>query len=942
MSWQIICPSGHSQFVHILGDSWPFACSACSTEDALPPPPQHNDLSHVRGLVRAYLSPNLESISNDYLQKADHLQIDIPVNPFQWKQQPPEIDGFDQLEEIGRGGMGVVYRARQRNLDRIVALKLILAGPQAREEEHQRLRAEATAAARVRHPNIVQIYEVAEHAGCPFLVLEYVEGGSLAEHIKGKTLSGPAAANLVATLADAIHAAHIQGIVHRDLKPGNILLSVVNGLPFTPENELPVSMERGRLTSEFFPKITDFGLAKQIDGGSDLTGTGQVIGTPNYMAPEQASGLGKAVGPAADVYALGAILYELLTGRPPFKAAGFLETLEQVRRQDPLPPGKLQPGLPSDLQTICLKCLEKEPRRRYDSADALSHDLRCYLRGEPIAARPVSSLERLIKWSRRKPSVAALFAVTCLGLVGSVFGVLAHNARLRVEVQRATSNEVEAKKQSRRADANYREARETLNGILNRFEGKRLADVPRLKELRRDVLENALAFYQRILQETDQEDPAVRLDTALALEQTSQIQATLGRTAQAKENVRKAIDHFDQLTVQRPNDTEVVSHLATCLSRLGLLTSLQAGPSVGTTKQTLMPDDTATLEKAESYLRRAIQLREHLHQAEMEESRWKEELAATHIDLSNVLTGSRKMELASQHIRTALALQTELFATDPTNISFAVSLAQAHLQIGNVMRGSESLEKVESHYSLAAKLLEGVVGDESKETDHAILLAQLYVGWGHLLRAQHDRTDETLDLYTRAIRLMNSLWEREPNDAKVKLTLHNAYGGRGYLHMGQERYSESVADWDRVVELSEGAGRAFNRSCRATILARTGDHSAAAAEAHSLVENPEGSNDVLYNAAAAYAVATEVAREDVRLSPDARARLADDYAKQAMAVFQQLQAAGYFRVPEHVHSLLIDNDIDSVRGHDDWKKLESEVYFALSEVDRQRLPTPNR
>jgi WD40 repeat protein len=324
------------------------------------------------------------------------------------------IGDYELLDELGRGGMGVVYRARQGKLNRLVALKMILAGEYAGERDVARFRTEAEAVARLQHPNIVQIFEVGEHDGHPYFSLEFVDGGSLAQKLDGTPLPPQQAARLVETLARAMHAAHQAGVVHRDLKPANVLL-----------------------TADGTPKITDFGLAKKVGGEpgastpGGLTGSNAIMGTPSYMAPEQAGGDSKKVGPVADVYALGAILYELLTGRPPFKASTPLDTVLQVVSDEPVPPRRLQPKTPRDLETICLKCLQKAPGRRYASAGALADDLRRFQAGEPIAARPIGRVERAAKWVRRNPMVAALaFAVVAALLLGTavstVFGLLAN------------------------------------------------------------------------------------------------------------------------------------------------------------------------------------------------------------------------------------------------------------------------------------------------------------------------------------------------------------------------------------------------------------------------------------------------------------------------------------------------------------------------------------
>jgi predicted Ser/Thr protein kinase len=302
------------------------------------------------------------------------------------------VAGYEVLGELGRGAAGVVYKARQVALNRVVALKMILAGAHAGAEERARFRAEAEAVAQLQHPNIVQVYDVGECDGLPFFSLEFVEGGSL-ERKLNRTAQRPAeAAALVETLARAMHVAHRQGIVHRDLKPANILL--------TPDG---------------LPKIADFGLAKRLEDDTNQTQSGCVMGTPGFMAPEQAGGRNQDVGPAADIYALGAVLYDALTGRPPFKGATVLQTLAQVLHDEPLPPSRLQPGIPRDLETICLKCLQKQARNRYASAQELAEDLRRFLDGEPILARPMGRPERAWRWCRRNPVAASLLLTVTLG-----------------------------------------------------------------------------------------------------------------------------------------------------------------------------------------------------------------------------------------------------------------------------------------------------------------------------------------------------------------------------------------------------------------------------------------------------------------------------------------------------------------------------------------------
>jgi WD40 repeat protein len=329
----------------------------------------------------------------------------------------PAIPGYAILEEIGRGGMGVVYKARQTGLNRLVALKMILAGGYAEAGALRRFQVEAESVARLQHPNIVQVYEIGAVEGRPFFSLEYVAGGTLAQYLGGRPHPADQAAALIETLARAVHAAHERGIIHRDLKPANILLASRESRAQSPEPVGPWRLSTLDF-SLWTPKIADFGLAKDL-AAVDQTGTGAIVGTPRYMAPEQAGGRTRQLGPWTDVYALGAILYEMLVGRPPFQDDSALETLRLVLDAEPVPPSRLLPRLPRDLETICLRCLEKEQRRRYATALDLAEDLRRFRADEPVRARPVGAVERGWKWARRRPAVAGMMtgmvALTVLG-----------------------------------------------------------------------------------------------------------------------------------------------------------------------------------------------------------------------------------------------------------------------------------------------------------------------------------------------------------------------------------------------------------------------------------------------------------------------------------------------------------------------------------------------
>jgi serine/threonine protein kinase len=335
---------------------------------------------------------------------------DLPTVPYLAGQTPPDIDtplrqfgDYELLEEVARGGMGVVYKARQKSLNRIVALKMILPGRLANPEDLKRFRTEAEATARLHHPNIVTVHEVDEFDGLHFYSMDFINGPSLSHLASQQPLAARTAARYVMIVARAIHHAHTHGILHRDLKPSNILLD--------EQDE---------------PHITDFGLAKKIGGDSSQTRSGAVMGTPSYMAPEQASGKIRELGPACDIYGLGAMLYELLTARPPFRSDTPVDTLMHVLEKDPAPPRMLNPKVERDLETICLKCLEKDPQRRYASAQDLADDLNRFLQGDSITARSSNILDRLVRTLDRSGHAAEFRSWGNMLLMFGVVVLLGH------------------------------------------------------------------------------------------------------------------------------------------------------------------------------------------------------------------------------------------------------------------------------------------------------------------------------------------------------------------------------------------------------------------------------------------------------------------------------------------------------------------------------------
>lgn len=447
---------------------------------------------------------------------------------------PPTLPGFTDLSLLGRGGMGLVYRARQVSLGRDVAIKVLSSAGQADAEQRLRLQWEAEAAARLQHPNIVQIFEIGHYEALDYLVLELVEGGTLKRFVAGQPQPVRDAAELIETLARAVHQAHFSGIVHRDLKPDNVLL-----------------------TADRVPKISDFGLAHRLHAEHDPL-TGSVVGTAYYMAPEQAAGNASQhpIGPAADIYSLGIILYELLAGQLPFTGQDLVTILRRVCSDAPRPLRQLRRDVPLDLEAITLKCLAKDPGERYGSAEALAIDLRRFLEGEPVAARPLHRPARLMKWARRRPLHAALLTVSVAAAVALVGGGAWYQARLTAALAEAR--------------ANLQSVQDAVDGLLGDLSGGGLSFLPHSEPLQQQMLSRALTVCQRLVAQYPH-DPAVRFQTAKAQRQLADLEQLLGHTAPSRDAYRLAVDLSQALLAAQPGQTRYLRELAVALNNRGNL-----------------------------------------------------------------------------------------------------------------------------------------------------------------------------------------------------------------------------------------------------------------------------------------------------------------------------------------------------------------------------------
>lgn len=798
------------------------------------------------------------------------------------RNNPPAVTpvivptGYELLAPIGRGGMGVVYKARQRGLGRLVALKHIRAGLDADGRDLSRFRTEAESAARLKHPNIVAVYDIGRQDGMPYLAMELVEGGSLADRLASGPMRPRELAVLMEAIALGVEHAHRAGVIHRDLKPANILL--------TPEG---------------VPKVADFGLAKQSDATLSLGGatqSGALLGTPRYMAPEQADG--REAGPAADLHALGVILYEGLTGRPPYQAATPIETLEQVRNLEAPSPRRLQPGLPRDLQTICLKCLEKDPSRRYASAGALAEDLGRFLRGEPILARPAGLPERAVKWVRRRPYQAGLVALGICSLIGAFAGLFAHNARLNQEIQRANRHATEAGRQKALADANYREARAALQKLLGWVDDPAFAAFPGRDRLHRAQLEQALAFYDTVLAAADSPDPMVRFDTAQAAREAANLQITLGQRENGRRTLEKALRLLDGVRPADVGKIELWAEQVRCLVKLGVAH---------------MDDDRGT---ALRVLEQAQEIATRIAREAPERAGNRGDLAWCEHNIGIVLFLMGKHEESRPHFQRAADLYRALARESPDDPNPSWELAGTLTQIAQLDLNAGRLDEAEPVFQEAAELFEAAVKDGSGSRSAQYTYTQFCIAWGNLALARK-QSEVAVGRYSRGVKLVEAMLAAEPNLAMFQTTAVALHGSLGNaLGPSLHRYGEAAAEMSRVIELEKNPDERLRfRLLRALWLIKTPESARALAEVESLVRDADTAKQAIppefqYHIGGVYAATSALSRDAT-------------HAATALTWLRRAAASGFFKEAENIKYLDQDENMNSLHDRPDYKEFRA-------------------
>jgi tetratricopeptide (TPR) repeat protein len=742
-----------------------------------------------------------------------------PPAPAPTARPLPRVDGYDVLGEVGQGGMGVVYKALHLRLKRVVALKMLYPSPGLSAGHWERLlarfRREAEALARLRHPHIVEVYDVGEAAGgAPYFALEFCSGGNLETRLGGKPLPPPQAGALVGTLARAVQAAHEAQVIHRDLKPANVLLAACGLVgPAKPQ------------AAELVPKITDFGLARKLDEASQ-THTGDVFGTPSYMAPEQARGQSHEAGPAADTYALGAVLYECLTGRPPFKAATSADTLMQVLHEEPIPPRKLEPGVPRDLETIALKCLQKEPHKRYATAGALADDLARYLRGDAIHARPVGAVERVGRWARQRPAVAGLLAALAVLTAVALVTTTALYRDAVAQARQARAERDEADRQRQRAERNLDLARQAVDECFLVARDAPLLQQENMRQVRKLLFEKAVPFYRGFrAQRPDDADLKGRMaEHQLRL---AYLTAETGRPSEALAQYRAALDLYRELAARQPG-AALQFHLVDALNGLGWRLA-----ELGQTKEAracfeealrVQGQLAAKFPRAAEYRQGLAQIRSNLAALSAQQGRRTEALAlyrdahdrlrAQAADRPNDLACRSRLALVAGNLaslyadlgrwqealavgREAIDLYRQLVIAHPGLGELHKELARVCVNRGVLLMDLGRSQEAEKSLREALASARQLVQRFPEVTEYRRLLAAACTNLAKLYHT-HEHHREALAFSREALALLRELLARDPDGVTFRFNVGVADDLQGLALRGLGRRKEAMESHRRA------------------------------------------------------------------------------------------------------------------------------------------------
>jgi tetratricopeptide (TPR) repeat protein len=899
-----VCPQRHVWTSAADGDApAQTACPVCGLEGRPAAVVLTSTGKGVETLPPTLVPPVVDDVTLVQVQSPAPVESDDP--------QVPSVPGYEIIRELGRGGMGVVYLARDRRLKRLVALKMVLAGAHADPETRLRFRREAEAIARLQHPGIVQIHDVGEHHGRPFLSLEYVEGSNLAYQMAWGAVAPRTTATLIEKLARIIHHAHERGIVHRDLTPRNVLLAECDsaqGLAFQPAGPW------------FEPKITDFGLAKELDTDLGQTQTGAIVGTPAYMAPEQAQGRPRDIGVATDVYALGAMLYELLTGRPPFMGETGHDTLRQIVEDDPAPPTRLQNRVPRDLETIALVCLEKDPRKRFQSASQLADDLHRYLTSEPIHARPASRRERAAKWARRHPTATALLFVVAASLVALVTGGVIYNAQLRRERDRAENN--------------LELAMRAVDEMLTEVGEVQLATEPRMEEKRRALLTKALALHREFMKER-QGDSRVHYSTAQAHRRLADVLRLLEQRDEAIAGYDRALALLNQLRADAPDDPDYRQQVAHCRNYQGEVhraagrhreaeAAYREAVQIDGTLARDFPDspdhrmnlararyslgivlkETNRLAEAEPEFVRSTDLLHRLTKEFPDKPIYQQHLARAYLNLGTAIQSPERFEEAQAAYDRARGLQQPLTDKYPDEPHYRHELAVTLKDSGNLLLREKRLEEANKSYGKAQELLTVLAADYPKVLVYRQELASTLNSLG---RVHFDEAsfEAAAGPWQDAAKLLEALLTERPDTPTYQGDLGTVLGNLGLAKIALGRHAEARTHLEQAVDrlkaalAKSGSHYTYQEALRdayqnlAETLITLGDHTAAAAAARGLAVAPSSTALHRYYSACFLARCVPLAEGDTELSPEKGRELAKSYADESVAALREALDKGF-------------------------------------------------
>jgi serine/threonine protein kinase/tetratricopeptide (TPR) repeat protein len=939
---------------------------------------------------------------------------------------PAALGDYQIVREVGRGGMGVVYEAVQQPLGRHVALKVLPTAnlPGRRFELFQR----EARAAKLHHTNIVPIFGVGEHQGTHYYAMQFIDGQSLDVALRdvqrlrqssvrgaegGQPAEGPASSAAPATtgagsrcelltqtglpyyratarvalqVAEALAHAHQQGVLHRDIKPSNLLLDT-QGMVW----------------------ITDFGLAA-VEGDETLTATGDVVGTLRYLPPERLNGVS---GPRGDVYSLGLTLYEMLTLRSAFAEADRVRLMQRVTQEEPPTPRRLDPSVPRDLETIVLTATAKEPSRRYASAAKLAEDLRCFLAGEPIRARPVGMVERVWRWGRRNPALATLVAITVLALLSgtAVASYFAVQARARL-------GDVEAERD--RAQTNLRLAWQAVDEY-----SLKVSNDPRLGEkflpLRKELLQTVIPFYEKlltqaekgpevqadlgricsnlgwVLSEIGEKDKAIaRLEEARAMlthlsyehpdeasyrasladaeHRLGVVYLAMGKSEEAKAAHQQALDARKKLAAEHPQDRQYQADLGASYFALAGVAratgktqeAVAAYQEVLTLRQRLAADrpedpscrqavgatynnlatayrDLNQLAEATKAYEEAFQVRQRLAREHPESAAYLDDLSASQSNLGIIYNETGKKREAERAYQEAVVLRKRLAEQHPETLRYRTALARTLDAQGNHYKTMGKKAEAAKAHAEALAQFEQLAAEHPEVLDYVIDVAGCYCNLGLLAGASQDLSG-ALQWYSRAIPMLEKALRKEPNQLDARECLSIAHEARGKVLSKLGKHDEGLRDCERSLELDSGRARLLIRVSRAQVLARSGQHARADAEATELAREGSLSGEDRYHLAVVWALACAAARNDASLAADRRRQQAEEHAAHAMGLLVKLAKEGFFNDPTNVESVIQEADLDSLRDRMDFKKWLASLRRGSSHTPRscteRRLPAP--